>query len=55
MGLSHGPGGDSISASRCTDAGSRLSRSRDLPSVLRSVFRQENIDYENDFYWLSKV
>ena len=26
----------------------------DLPSVLRSVFKQENIDYENDFYWLGK-
>mmetsp|Transcript_32453 Transcript_32453/g.71428 ORF Transcript_32453/g.71428 Transcript_32453/m.71428 type:complete len:241 (+) Transcript_32453:96-818(+) len=26
----------------------------DLPSVLRSILRQENIDYENDFYWLTK-
>ncbi len=26
----------------------------DLPSVLLSVLRAENIDYENDFYWLAK-
>jgi hypothetical protein len=26
-----------------------------MPSVLRSVLRKENIDYENDFYWLTKV
>lgn len=26
----------------------------DLPSVLMSVFRQQNIDYQNDFYWLAK-
>jgi len=25
-----------------------------VPSVLRSVLKQENIDFENDFYWLSK-
>jgi hypothetical protein len=26
-----------------------------MPSVLRSVLKKENIDYENDFYWLTKV
>ena len=26
----------------------------DLPSVLLSVMRQENIDYENDFYWMAQ-
>jgi hypothetical protein len=26
-----------------------------MPSMLRSILRKENIDYENDFYWLSKV
>lgn len=25
-----------------------------LPSVLLSVFRQQRIEYENDFYWLAK-
>lgn len=25
-----------------------------LPSILRSILKQENIDYENDFYWLNK-
>jgi hypothetical protein len=29
--------------------------SRDnLPSVLLSILRQENIDYENDFYWMAQ-
>lgn len=27
---------------------------RDLPGVLRSILKKENIDYENDFYWLTK-
>jgi hypothetical protein len=32
-----------------------LSRSRNnLPSVLMSILKQENIDFENDFYWLNK-
>lgn len=26
-----------------------------IPSVLRSVLRGENIDFENDFYWMNKV
>ena len=26
----------------------------DIPSILRSIMKQENIDYENDFYWLNK-
>lgn len=26
-----------------------------MPSVLRSVLQKENIDYQNDFYWLTKV
>lgn len=26
----------------------------DLPSVLLSILRQENIDYENDFYWMAQ-
>jgi hypothetical protein len=26
----------------------------DLPSVLMSVMRQENIDFENDFYWMDQ-
>lgn len=26
----------------------------DLPSVLMSIMRQENIDYENDFYWMTQ-
>jgi hypothetical protein len=26
----------------------------DMPSVLLSVFNQQNIDYQNDFYWLEK-
>jgi hypothetical protein len=28
---------------------------QNMPSMLRSILRKENIDYENDFYWLSKV
>ena len=28
---------------------------QNMPSMLRSILRNENIDYENDFYWLSKV
>ena len=27
----------------------------DVPSVLRSVLKGEDIDFENDFYWLMKV
>lgn len=26
-----------------------------LPQLLKSILKQENIDYENDFYWLTKV
>jgi hypothetical protein len=26
----------------------------ELPSVLLSVFQKQNIDYQNDFYWLAK-
>jgi hypothetical protein len=26
----------------------------DLPSVLLSILKQENIDYENDFYWMAQ-
>jgi hypothetical protein len=25
-----------------------------IPSILRSIMKQENIDYENDFYWQNK-
>lgn len=25
-----------------------------LPSILRSILKQENIDYENDFYWMTR-
>ena len=32
-----------------------LSPTAALPSVLMSILRQENIDYHNDFYWLTKV
>ena len=27
----------------------------DVPSILRSVLRDEDIDFKNDFYWLMKV
>lgn len=36
-------------------AGSGHESSAGLNSILRSVFRQENIDYEQDFYWMNKV
>mmetsp|Transcript_9901 Transcript_9901/g.16301 ORF Transcript_9901/g.16301 Transcript_9901/m.16301 type:complete len:1086 (-) Transcript_9901:92-3349(-) len=36
------------------DYGLGASKQPDLPSVLRSILRQENIDYENDFYWMTK-
>ena len=47
-----GPGtsirGDSfLSGDRKHDPGT-------LPSVLMSIMKQENIDYQNDFYWLTK-
>jgi autophagy-related protein 9 len=29
--------------------------SDNIASILRSVLRRENIDYENDFYWLTKA
>lgn len=35
--------------------GGRGDRLQNLPSMLRNVLREQNIDYENDFYWLSKV
>ena len=34
---------------------SRGDRLQNMPSMLRSILREQNIDYENDFYWLSKV
>jgi autophagy-related protein 9 len=36
------------------DATTATSRNNNLPSVLRSILKQENIDYENDFYWLNR-
>jgi len=33
---------------------SRSSNTNHIPSILRSIMKQENIDYENDFYWLNK-
>lgn len=32
----------------------RGDRLQNMPSMLRSILREQNIDYENDFYWLSK-
>lgn len=26
-----------------------------IPSVLKSILKKENIDYENDFYWMTRV
>ena len=27
---------------------------QDMPSILRSILKQENIDYQNDFYWMNR-
>lgn len=34
--------------------GGGLADSADLPDVLRSVLREQNIDFRNDFYWLNR-
>lgn len=34
--------------------GADLHQSVNLPSVLLSVLKQQNIDYKNDFYWLTR-
>lgn len=31
-----------------------IQQNADIPQVLRSILRNENIDYENDFYWMAK-
>lgn len=35
--------------------GGGLVDSADLPDVLRSVLREQNIDFRNDFYWLNRL
>lgn len=53
---------DSVAATSVAGGGSHMYASSvdgfgsggDMPSVLMSVLRAENIDYENDFYWLNK-
>jgi len=37
-----------------TTAGSNVIGVSNLPSILRSIMREENIDFENDFYWLQR-
>lgn len=50
---------DSLRFSQSTDAndnnaGINAFGASNLPSVLRSIMREENIDFENDFYWLQR-
>ena len=46
--LTGGGGGGGVGAS------SSLLGCSDMPSVLRSILKAENIDYRNDHYWLTK-
>ena len=32
----------------------RVNNRQDMPSILRSILKQENIDYQNDFYWMNR-
>jgi hypothetical protein len=32
----------------------RVQTRSDMPSILRSILKQENIDYQNDFYWMNR-
>lgn len=51
--FSHSGAGRSLFHSNSQSAYQQRSRG-DIPSVLLSILRQENIDYENDFYWLTQ-
>ena len=48
----HSPGGfGERSVSFSPD---RAQARNDMPSILRSILKQENIDYQNDFYWMNR-
>jgi hypothetical protein len=48
----HSPGGyGERSVSFSPD---RVQTRNDMPSILRSILKQENIDYQNDFYWMNR-
>jgi hypothetical protein len=32
----------------------RVRSRHDMPSILRSILKEENIDYQNDFYWMNR-
>jgi hypothetical protein len=32
----------------------RIRSRNDMPSILRSILKEENIDYQNDFYWMNR-
>ena len=32
----------------------RVNSRNDMPAILRSILKQENIDYQNDFYWMNR-
>lgn len=34
--------------------GNRINSANEIPAALRSILRNENIDYENDFYWMAR-
>ena len=62
LGISHGlnelgesgsiPGfGAGFSATRTVE---RVNSRNDMPAILRSILKQENIDYQNDFYWMNR-
>lgn len=54
-GFQHSAHDRSLFQSNVQGASGYQQRSRgDIPSVLLSILRQENIDYENDFYWLTQ-
>lgn len=57
-GLSHGPGiamGGTLASTTMNPLTQGLSGGQGQASaLLRSVLRQENIDFENDFYWLTQ-
>lgn len=44
----------SVGGSRFYNNRSYTNNNGELPSVLLSVLRQEHIDYENDFYWMTR-
>lgn len=53
-GIYRNPASDLFTSTIPGLGGDGLSNSADLPDVLRSVLREQNIDFRNDFYWLNR-